>query len=62
MLLENRRLALIEDDPIMGGSLVQRLELEGAQVSWWRSANEALLLLEAVRVHCLGRMTLTVTI
>lgn len=41
MLLENRRLALIEDDPIMGGSLVQRLELEGAQVSWWRSANEA---------------------
>ncbi len=42
MLLENRRIALIEDDPIMGESLVQRLELEGAAVAWWRSATEAL--------------------
>ena len=41
MLLENRRLAVIEDDPIMGESLVQRLELEGASVTWWRSAVEA---------------------
>ena len=41
MLLENRRLAVIEDDPIMGESLVQRLELEGASVIWWRSAVEA---------------------
>ncbi len=41
MSLENRWLALIEDDPIMGESLVQRLELEGATVSWWHSIDEA---------------------
>jgi DNA-binding NtrC family response regulator len=42
MSLENRHLALIEDDPIMGESLAQRLRLEGAEVSWWRSGTEAL--------------------
>jgi DNA-binding NtrC family response regulator len=42
MSLENRRLALIEDDPIMGESVVQRLKLEGAAVSWWRTGAEAL--------------------
>jgi DNA-binding NtrC family response regulator len=42
MSLENRRLALIEDDPIMGESLGQRLKLEGASVRWWRSGAEAL--------------------
>jgi DNA-binding NtrC family response regulator len=42
MSLENRTLALIEDDPIMGESLVQRLELEGARVRWWRTCADAL--------------------
>ena len=42
MSLESRNLALIEDDPIMGESMVQRLKLEGATVSWWRSGAEAL--------------------
>ncbi len=42
MLLENRTLGLIEDDPIMGESLVQRLQLEGANVRWWRSCADAL--------------------
>lgn len=42
MSLENRSFALIEDDPIMGESLVQRLRLEGANVHWWRSGTEAL--------------------
>ena len=42
MLLENRTLALVEDDPIMGELLLQRLKLEGAEVSWWRSGAEAL--------------------
>lgn len=32
---------LIEDDPIMGESLMQRLELEGLQVSWCRRLSEA---------------------
>lgn len=42
MSLENRSFALIEDDPIMGESLAQRLKLEGARVSWWRTGAEAL--------------------
>jgi DNA-binding NtrC family response regulator len=42
MSLENRNLGLIEDDPIMGESLVQRLSLEGANVRWWKSGAEAL--------------------
>jgi DNA-binding NtrC family response regulator len=42
MPLENRSLALIEDDPIMGESLVQRLRLEGAKVQWWRTGADAL--------------------
>jgi DNA-binding NtrC family response regulator len=42
MSLENRTLGLIEDDPIMGESLVQRLQLEGASVRWWRSCADAL--------------------
>jgi DNA-binding NtrC family response regulator len=42
MSLENRTLGLIEDDPIMGESLVQRLHLEGASVQWWRTCADAL--------------------
>jgi DNA-binding NtrC family response regulator len=42
MSLENRNLALVEDDPIMGESLMQRLQLEGAKVCWWRTGAEAL--------------------
>src|SRR5690606_26723539 len=30
------------DDPVMGESLVQRLELEGYAVNWWRSGGQAL--------------------
>jgi DNA-binding NtrC family response regulator len=33
-MLTGRYLVLIEDDAIMGNSLVQRLELEGAEVTW----------------------------
>ncbi|MGH6816254.1 MAG: sigma-54-dependent transcriptional regulator, partial [Hyphomicrobiaceae bacterium] len=47
MSLENRTFALIEDDPIMGESLVQRLRLEGATVRWWRTGAEALAGLSA---------------
>ena len=42
MSLENRSFALIEDDLIMGESLMQRLRLEGAKVHWWRTAADAL--------------------
>lgn len=37
-MLEGRYLVLIEDDPVMGASLVQRLELEGAELTWVRQA------------------------
>ena len=42
MSLENRTVGLIEDDPIMGESLVQRLQLEGASVRWWRTCADAM--------------------
>lgn len=38
MSLRGRHLVLIEDDGIMGGSLAQRLELEGADITWVRQA------------------------
>lgn len=38
-----KRILLIEDDPIMGESLVQRLELEGLQVQWCHSLGQAQL-------------------
>lgn len=41
-MLEGRRIVLVEDDEIMGASLVQRLELEGAEVQWHRSVSRAL--------------------
>lgn len=37
-MLSGRYLVLIEDDALMGSSLVQRLELEGAEVTWVRQA------------------------
>ncbi|HHZ10140.1 MAG TPA: sigma-54-dependent Fis family transcriptional regulator [Rhizobiales bacterium] len=38
---ERPRVGLVEDDPVMGGSIVQRLELEGWDVTWWRTGNDA---------------------
>ncbi len=40
--LSHRTIALIEDDPLMGESLVHSLSLEGATVNWWTSGEEAL--------------------
>lgn len=37
-----RRIGLVEDDPIMGESVVQRLRIEGAAVVWWRSKADAM--------------------
>ena len=42
MLLEGRVVGLIEDDPVMGESLVQSLSLEGCHVDWWKTGEEAL--------------------
>lgn len=41
MLLEGHAVALIEDDPVMGRSLVQALSLEGCRVDWWKTGAEA---------------------
>ncbi|WP_096788041.1 sigma-54 dependent transcriptional regulator [Rhodobacter sp. CZR27] len=41
-MLSGHRIALIEDDEIMGGSLLQRLTLEGAEVLWLKQAGRAL--------------------
>jgi DNA-binding NtrC family response regulator len=42
MSLDRRVIGLLEDDPIMGESLVQRLALEGTVVRWWTSGRQAL--------------------
>lgn len=41
-MLDGRRIVLVEDDEIMGASLVQRLTLEGADVQWHRQIARAL--------------------
>ena len=42
MLLEGRTIGLVEDDAVMGGSLVQSLSLEGCHVEWWNTASDAI--------------------
>ena len=41
MQLEGYSIAVIEDDPVMGESLVQSLTLEGCEVDWWKTGEEA---------------------
>ena len=41
-MLAGRRIALVEDDEIMGASIAQRLVLEGAEVVWHKQAVRAL--------------------
>ncbi|MFN4140759.1 sigma-54-dependent transcriptional regulator [Aestuariivirga sp.] len=41
MLLEGHSIAVVEDDPVMGESLVQSLSLEGCTVEWWKTGEEA---------------------
>ncbi|MEM7777524.1 MAG: sigma-54 dependent transcriptional regulator [Pseudomonadota bacterium] len=42
MLLEGRVIGVVEDDPLMGESLLQSLSLEGATVAWWQTGQEAI--------------------
>lgn len=42
MSLEGRLITVVEDDPIMGESLVQSLSLEGCAVNWCATGSEAL--------------------
>lgn len=41
-MLQGRNIALVEDDEIMGASLTDRLELEGARVTWFKTFGRAL--------------------
>ena len=49
MSLNGRIIGLLEDDPIMGESLVQRLALEGTVVRWWKTGKEAISELNRAR-------------
>src|SRR5271168_2122611 len=40
-------IGIVDDDLIVGESLVQRLQLEGYRAIWWQSGEAALLQLEA---------------
>ncbi|WP_323785254.1 sigma-54-dependent transcriptional regulator [Thalassovita sp.] len=42
MTLKGRHIVLVEDDEIMGGSIHQRLELEGASVTWIKQMGRGL--------------------
>jgi DNA-binding NtrC family response regulator len=44
---------LIEDDLLMGESLVQRLALEGITVKWWQRGRDALKDLPALKPHAI---------
>ena len=46
---ERTRIAVLEDDPVMGESLVQRLSLEGYDAHWWQTGQEALRGLKDMR-------------
>jgi DNA-binding NtrC family response regulator len=48
MSLEGRTIAIVEDDPIMGESLMDRLALEGAKVHWWQTRGAAVTGLETL--------------
>jgi DNA-binding NtrC family response regulator len=48
MLPDRPRIGIVEDDLVMGGSILQRLELEGWQVTWWQSGSEAINGISAV--------------
>jgi DNA-binding NtrC family response regulator len=48
-MLCGRRFAIVEDDEIMGASLVQRLELEAAKPTWWRRGADAAAALRSAR-------------
>jgi DNA-binding NtrC family response regulator len=46
---ERVTIGVIEDDHVMGGTLVHRLELEGYAARWWRTGEEAIEGLRAAR-------------
>jgi len=39
-------IGVVEDDQIMGSSLIQRFELDGHKVDWWKTGSDAVNSLE----------------
>ena len=46
-----KRLLLVEDDPVMGGSLVQRFNLEGFNVTWAKTGADGVAALRRFQPH-----------
>lgn len=42
-------IGVVEDDAVMGGTLVHRLDIEGYTTAWWRTGQEALIGLRTAR-------------
>ncbi len=51
--LERARIGIVEDDPIMGESLLQRLSLEGSRPAWWQTGAQAIAAIEETRPDAL---------
>jgi DNA-binding NtrC family response regulator len=49
ILNKNELIAVIDDDEVMGGTLIFRLKLEGYRVLWWRTGQEALAALRLAK-------------
>jgi DNA-binding NtrC family response regulator len=47
--LDRALIGIVDDDAVMGGTLVHRLELEGYRVAWWQTGHEAVLGLPEAR-------------
>jgi len=58
-MLSGLHIVLVEDDEIMGGSLLQRLELEGASVIWHKHIRTALGAIRTPRVSTIARSART---
>ena len=46
---KDKLIGVVEDDAIMGGTLIHRLDLEGYTTAWWRTGQEALFGLRTAR-------------
>lgn len=53
MLRSGRVIGLVEDDHIMGESLVQRLALEGVTVKWWQCGRDAVNEIPSIQLEAI---------
>ena len=53
MSLSGRVIGLVEDDQIMGESIVQRFALEGVTVKWWQRGRDAVREIPSSRLEAI---------